>query len=65
MDIIKDEFGTIGGSLFVSQNLQYFCHQIKVLEEDGAQTVLTTENLKREDIVLSATFKFKAAKNLK
>jgi UDP-N-acetylenolpyruvoylglucosamine reductase len=62
MDNLKGEFGTIGGSLFVSQNLQFFCHQIKILAEDGAQEVVVPENLKRDDIVLSATFKFKAAK---
>lgn len=52
--------GSVGGSLFYMPTLQAKCQTIKILEKE-AQSEITPNELKRDDLILSAVFKLKAS----
>ncbi len=52
--------GTIGGNLFINPDLRTIMHQIKVLTPLGDKVTKSSDELKKEDIILSVVFKLKA-----
>lgn len=54
--------GSVGGSIFYMPQLQAKCQTIKILEKIGESEISPVE-LKRDDLILSAIFKLKAAPN--
>lgn len=62
LDILQDSLGTLGGMLFISPALLEKAHQIKVLTSSGFTKTKKSQELSRDDIILSAVFKLKAKK---
>lgn len=62
LEVFREMPGTVGGSLYFNPTLRQKLHQVEVLTTLGVQKIKLAEQLKKEDIILSAVFKLKSKK---
>lgn len=59
-EVLKSDFGTVGGSIFISQILREKTHMVKVLSLGGEIDEKKLSEVVKSDVVLSVIFKLKA-----
>lgn len=62
LEDLAKSVGTVGGSFAINPTLRLQTHQVKVLTLQGESETKSTDEISRDDIILSVVFKLKARK---